>query len=99
MLLTNFPRSSGWFRTGDVGYYDEDGEIFVTDRVQNFIFFKDIWYSPTIVENVISRISAVDEVAVVSVVHAKDGDYSVAYITTRRRRKVKIYSNVRFSSN
>lgn len=29
--------SEGWFRTGDIGYYDEDGHIFIEDRLTELI--------------------------------------------------------------
>ncbi|XP_032676353.1 4-coumarate--CoA ligase-like 1 isoform X2 [Odontomachus brunneus] len=74
-------------RTKDVGYYDENGEIFVVGRLADLIFKNSIWYSPTIVENVISRISSVDEVAVVAVKNANN-DYPVAYLTTKSKKEI-----------
>lgn len=32
--------SEGWLHTGDVGYVDEDDEIFIVDRVKELIKYK-----------------------------------------------------------
>lgn len=33
-------RSDGWYYTGDVGYYDADGHIFILGRISELIIYK-----------------------------------------------------------
>jgi len=57
--------ADGWFSTGDVGYEDEDGYLFLVDRLKD-VFKCDNWLvSPTEIEQVVGRHPAVRECVVV----------------------------------
>ncbi|SDW71652.1 long-chain acyl-CoA synthetase [Amycolatopsis xylanica] len=59
--------ADGWFSTGDVGFYDEDGDLFVVDRIKD-TFKCDNWLvSPTEIERVLLRHPAVADGVVVDV--------------------------------
>lgn len=90
-MLIDFARFSGWHNTGDIGYFDKDGDIFVLERYDDIILFRHIVFSPTIIENVISRNSAVETVAVVGVIDQDDREHPIAFISTKPRMKVKIF--------
>ncbi|KAJ6217638.1 hypothetical protein RDWZM_008795 [Blomia tropicalis] len=72
--------SDGWYHTGDVGYYDERGHIFICDRIKELLSFR-IWsvYS-TEIESFINSHPAVRLACVVGVRHATDGMYVRAYV-------------------
>ncbi len=55
----------GWFVTGDVGYLDADGFLFIVDRKKDMIVTGGFNVYPREVENAISPLSGVREVAVV----------------------------------
>ncbi len=55
---------AGWYFTGDTGYVDADGDLFVTGRVDDMIISGGENISPVDIESVLSLHPAVDEVAV-----------------------------------
>lgn len=57
----------GWFRTGDVGYVDEDGDFFITDRVKELIKYKGFQVAPAELEGYLLHNDLVDDVVVVGV--------------------------------
>jgi acyl-CoA synthetase (AMP-forming)/AMP-acid ligase II len=57
----------GWLYTGDLGYYDEKGYIYIADRKKDMIITGGENVYPIEVENVIYRHPAVKEVAVIGV--------------------------------
>jgi long-chain acyl-CoA synthetase len=58
---------AGWFRTGDVGYLDEDGYLYIHDRVKDMIVSGGENIYPAEVENVLMSHPAIADVAVIGV--------------------------------
>lgn len=72
--------SNGWFKTGDIGYLDEAGFLFVLERRSDLIISGGENIYPTEIEQVISSYELVQEVAVVGKADGKWGSVPVAYI-------------------
>jgi acyl-CoA synthetase (AMP-forming)/AMP-acid ligase II len=64
----------GWFRTGDIGRVDQDGYIFIMDRLKDMIIRGGENVSCLEVENVLHEVKGVDEVAVFAVPHDSLGE-------------------------
>jgi 2-furoate---CoA ligase len=73
----------GWYFTGDTGYFDADGELFVTGRVDDMIISGGENISPVDIESVLSLHPAVDEVAVAGINDERWGQRVVAFIKRR----------------
>jgi fatty-acyl-CoA synthase len=69
-----------WFRTGDIGYLDGDGFLYITDRVKDMITSGGENIASSEVERVIYQLPQVREAAVVGVADAKWGERPVAVV-------------------
>lgn len=70
----------GWYFTGDCGYFDEDGDLFVTGRADDMIITGGENVSPLEVESCLSLHPAVAEVAVVGLPDARWGKVVTAFV-------------------
>jgi 2-furoate---CoA ligase len=70
----------GWYFTGDTGYMDSDGDLFVTGRVDDMIITGGENVSPVEIESCLSLHPGVGEVAVVGVSDERWGKIVVAFI-------------------
>ncbi|WP_118183457.1 AMP-binding protein [Paraburkholderia phosphatilytica] len=73
----------GWYFTGDTGYFDADGDLYVTGRVDDMIISGGENISPVDIESVLSLHPAVDEVAVAGIRDERWGQRVVAFIKRR----------------
>src|SRR5207244_5899023 len=73
----------GWLRTGDGGYVDEDGFLFLTDRVKDMIVSGGENVYPVEVEEALARHPAIDQVAVIGVPDERWGETVKALIVLR----------------
>jgi 2-furoate---CoA ligase len=73
----------GWYFTGDTGYFDGDGDLFVTGRVDDMIITGGENVSPVEIESCLSLHPAVSEVAVVGLADERWGKIVSAFIKRR----------------
>lgn len=71
----------GWFRTGDVGFQDPQGNFYITDRVKELIKYKGFQVAPAELEGILVDNEAVDDVAVIGVESEAHGtEVPLAYV-------------------
>ena len=73
----------GWYFTGDTGYRDDEGDLFVTGRVDDMIISGGENITPVEVENVLSLHPAVAEVAVAGLPDDRWGQRVAAFVVRR----------------
>ncbi|MGW5377901.1 class I adenylate-forming enzyme family protein [Nocardia sp. NPDC003999] len=73
--------ADGWYRTGDVGYVDEEGWIRLTDRAKEMIKVRGFQVAPAEIEAVLHGHPEVTDCAVFGVPDAADGEAVVAAVS------------------
>ena len=68
------------FHTGDVGYIDEDGYIFLVDRIKDLILCGGYNVYPRVIEEAIQLHEAVEEVTVIGVPDDYRGEAPKAFV-------------------
>ena len=77
------PDAEGWFRTGDVGYLDADGDLHLVDRANDLIIVNGFNVYPHEVERVLDELHEVAESAAVGVPDERTGERVKVFIVLR----------------
>lgn len=74
------PDAEGWFATGDVGFLDDSGDLFLVDRLKELVIVSGFNVYPVEVEDVVEEVAGVEEAAVIGVPDDLTGEAVVAYV-------------------
>ena len=83
LVLRSRPGSGLWLHTGDLGYLDEDGYLFIVDRKKDLMKPGGFQTWPREVEEVLAAHPAVAEVGVAGVPEPGKGEYVKAWVVLR----------------
>jgi acyl-CoA synthetase (AMP-forming)/AMP-acid ligase II len=88
--------ADGWLHTGDAGYVDEGGYVYVCDRMKDTVIVAGENVYPAEVENALCKHPAVVEAAVIGVPHERWGEAVRAFVvlrpgTTAKARDLKLH--------
>ncbi|KAJ0170214.1 hypothetical protein K1T71_014142 [Dendrolimus kikuchii] len=70
----------GFYKTGDVGYYDEDGQFYITDRLKELIKYKAYQVPPAELEAVLLQHEAIKDAGVVGIEDKSAGEVPLAFV-------------------
>ncbi|XP_053971888.1 uncharacterized protein LOC128872835 [Hylaeus volcanicus] len=71
----------GWLHSGDIGYFNEKGELFIVDRVKELIKYLGYQVTPTEIENLLQSHPGVLEAAVVGIPHPTEDEHPIAFVS------------------
>ncbi|KAL5479905.1 hypothetical protein EMCRGX_G023506, partial [Ephydatia muelleri] len=73
----------GWLKTGDIGYFDQDGFFYITDRLKELIKVKGLQVAPAELEALLQNHPKVADAAVIGVPHERHGEAPRAFVVKR----------------
>jgi long-chain acyl-CoA synthetase len=86
----------GWLLTGDIGYRDEDGYYFITDRKKDMLLVNGINVYPREIEEIIYQFPGVKEAAVIGVPDSRKGEQPLAFVAIKDGMHVEEPALVQF---
>ncbi|KAJ0965547.1 hypothetical protein J5N97_026685 [Dioscorea zingiberensis] len=73
----------GWLHTGDIGYIDEDGDVFIVDRIKELIKYKGFQVAPAELEAILLSHPSVQDAAVFGIAEEEAGEIPVACVVMK----------------
>ncbi|XP_030510279.1 4-coumarate--CoA ligase CCL1 [Cannabis sativa] len=79
---------AGWLHTGDIGFIDNDDELFIVDRLKELIKYKGFQVAPAELESMLIAHPNISDAAVVSMKDEAAGEVPVAFVVRSNGSKI-----------
>jgi len=88
--------ADGWLFTGDTGYVDDDGFLYMVGRIKDMLKYQGLMYYPSEVEDIINQMPGVAEVCVFGIDHATNWYENAATVVPKRGSNITAEDVVKF---
>lgn len=78
----------GWLHTGDIGYYDESGEVFIVGRLKELIKYKGFQVPPAEIEGLLLQNALIHDCGVIGVDDDAVGELALAFVVKQDNVKL-----------
>lgn len=92
-------RADGWLHTGDIGKFDDNGWLIITDRCKELIKYKGFQVPPAELEAIILGISTVKDCVVIPVLDEEAGELPRAYVVKNDNAVVSEEDIIKYVEN
>lgn len=76
--------AEGWLRTGDLGYYDAEGNVFIVDRLKELIKYKGFQLAPAELEDTLLSHPNIADACVIGIPDERAGQLPRAYLVSTK---------------
>jgi len=80
----------GWLHSGDIGYYNKEGNIFIVDRIKELIKYKGFQVAPAELEAILLGHSAISDAAVIGIPDDDAGELPRAYVVLKQGQDINV---------
>ncbi|XP_017783008.1 PREDICTED: 4-coumarate--CoA ligase 1-like [Nicrophorus vespilloides] len=80
---TSMYLEDGYLRTGDIGYLDENGELFIVDRLKELIKYKGFQVPPAELENILNSHECIVDSGVIGIPDRRAGELPMAFVVKK----------------
>lgn len=80
--------ADGWLHTGDIGYFDENGEFYIVDRIKELIKYKAFQVAPAELEALLLTNPKIQDAGVVGVPHEEGGEAAFAFVVKQPNAQI-----------
>ncbi|XP_045206212.2 uncharacterized protein LOC123558393 [Mercenaria mercenaria] len=88
----------GYFKTGDIGYMDSEGFLFIVDRIKELIKFQGMQVAPAYLEDILVKHTAIADAAVIGIPDTDAGELPKAFVVKQPGANITVEEVIQYTA-